>query len=488
MDNRYRVVGFLGAGGMADVYLVHDDLLERDVALKVLRRPYADDKDFVERFKREAQHVAALSHPHIVSFYGRGETEDGTHYIAMEYVPGGSLKARISREGSLAPGAAATVTLQVAEALRFAHQHGLVHRDIKPHNVLLTEAGDAKVADFGIARACSAAAVTRTNFVLGTAQYIAPEQATGEPASPRSDLYSLGVVLYEMLTGEVPYQAETSIGVAMKHVSGRLQPPRVINPKVPEGMNAITVRLLARNPADRYTDASELMDDLAEVDDGLLTGVTPTRVMDRTNVALAREVDGRTHRTRPLDPGRISPNHPADAKRGYVRKAQRERRTRRSFARVSWIMAMIVVAAVVGIGFGWSLRTNLQDHQTVAVPDLSGMSVREATRSLSEAGLDATGTRGIRAPFPAGTVVSTNPAPGLEVASGTAVTLSVSAGPSKKHSGEREKRRKPKDSIRRSIRIGPERIRIPHVGWPLPERALDAQISSPRPPIHPSGR
>ena len=132
VDNRYRVVGFLGAGGMADVYLVHDDLLERDVALKVLRRPYADDEDFVKRFKREAQYAAALSHPYIVSFYGRGETEDGTHYIAMEYVPGGSLKARISQEGSLAPGAAATVTLQVAEALRFVHQHGLVHRDIKP--------------------------------------------------------------------------------------------------------------------------------------------------------------------------------------------------------------------------------------------------------------------------------------------------------------------------------------------------------------------
>jgi eukaryotic-like serine/threonine-protein kinase len=466
VDDRYRVVGFLGAGGMADVYLVHDDLLERDVALKVLRRPYADDEDFVKRFKREAQYAAALSHPHIVSFYGRGETEDGTHYIAMEYVPGGSLKARISQEGSLAPGAAATVTLQVAEALRFAHQQGLVHRDIKPHNVLLTEAGAAKVADFGIARACSAAAVTRTNFVLGTAQYISPEQATGEPASPRSDLYSLGVVLYEMLTGEVPYQAETSIGVAMKHVSGRLQPPRAINPNVPEGMNAITVRLLARNPVDRYTDASELIDDLAEVDEGLLTGVTatPTRVMDRVNVALAREVDGRTHRTRPLDPSRISPNHPADAKRDYLRKARKERRTRRSLARVSWIMAIILVAAVLGIGLGWTLRTNLQDHQTVAVPDISGMSVREATRSLSKAGLYATGTRRIQSPFPRGTVVSTNPTPGLEVALGTPVTLRVSAGPSKKQSGEREKRRKPKESIR----IGPERIRIPDVGWPPP--------------------
>ena len=463
VDERYRVLDFLGAGGMADVYLVHDGLLGRDVALKVLRRPYAEDEDFVERFRREAQHTAALSHPHIVSFYGRGETEDGTPYMSMEYVPGGSLMARISQEGSLTPGTAATVASQVADALRFAHQRGLVHRDIKPHNVLLSKAGDAKVADFGIARVASTAALTRTNFVLGTAQYISPEQAIGEPASPRSDLYSLGVVLYEMLTGEVPYQAETSIGVAMKHVSGRLRPPRALNPNVPGAMNALTVRLLAKNPADRYTDASELMDDLAKVGEGLAVGAAATRVLDRSGVTLAREADGRTHRTKPLDPHRISPNPLTDTERSRYRKLEKERRPKRTFARVGWILATVLVTAVLGIGLGWTLRTNLQDHRMVAVPDLSGLSARKASRSLFEADLGAAGARRTRAPFPAGTVVSTNPAAGSEVASGTPVILRVSAGPSKKQKGERERRRKPKESIRG----GPRHFRIPGGEWPL---------------------
>src|ERR687893_207834 len=244
VDNRYRVVKPLGSGGMADVYLAHDDVLDRDVALKILRNQYANDEEFVERFRREAQSAAALSHPNIVSIYDRGKSEDGTYYIAMECLPGGTLKDHILRRGALPARTAAAVALQIAEALRAAHQSGVVHRDIKPHNVLVTAAGDVKVGDFGIARAATTSTMTRTVSILGTAHYLSPGQAMGEPVGPQSDLYSLGVVLYEMLTGALPYDAETPIGIAVKHVNGYLVPPNQLNPDVPEGINAITVRLL----------------------------------------------------------------------------------------------------------------------------------------------------------------------------------------------------------------------------------------------------
>src|ERR687893_3249195 len=179
VDNRYRVVKPLGSGGMADVYLAHDDVLDRDVALKVMSGRYSRDDEFVERFRREAQSAAALSHPNIVSIYDRGESEDGTYYMAMECLPGGTLKDHILRRGALPARTAAAVALQIAEALRAAHQSGVVHRDIKPHNVLVTAAGDVKVGDFGIARAASSSTMTRTGSILGTAHYISPEQAMG---------------------------------------------------------------------------------------------------------------------------------------------------------------------------------------------------------------------------------------------------------------------------------------------------------------------
>ena len=228
---------------MADVYLAHDDILDRDVALKVMSTRYKGDEEFVERFKREAQSAAALSHPNIVSIFDRGESEDGTYYIAMEYLPGGTLKDRILKRGALPAYTAAAVALQMAEALRAAHERDVIHRDIKPHNILVTGSGDVKVTDFGIARAASSSTMTRTGHILGTAHYISPEQAMGEHVGPASDLYSLGVVLYEMLTGELPFDADTPIGIAMKHVNGHVRPPQELNPSVPDGINAITLRL-----------------------------------------------------------------------------------------------------------------------------------------------------------------------------------------------------------------------------------------------------
>jgi serine/threonine-protein kinase len=247
---------------MAEVFLAHDRILGRDLALKVLREHYAKDAQFVERFRREAQSAAALNHPNIVQVYDQGRFEDGRYYIAMEYVTGGNLKDRIDRTGPLDPVEATRFASQIAEALRVAHERGMVHRDIKPENVLLDAAGEAKVADFGIALAASTSSTSGTNLVFGTASYMSPEQAMGKRVGPQSDLYSLGVVLYEMLTSAVPFEAEGPLATAMKHVIEPPLPPRKRNPLVPEGIDALVMGLLAKNPENRYGSAAELAGDL----------------------------------------------------------------------------------------------------------------------------------------------------------------------------------------------------------------------------------
>src|SRR4028119_1368668 len=269
VDNRYALSGLLGAGGMGKVYLACDRVLDRDVALKVLREQCAEDEEFVERFGREAKAAASLNHPHIVSVYDRGRTEDGTYYIAMEHVPGGTLKDRILKGGPLDPAAAVRTGAQVAAALGVAHASGIVHRDVKPQNVLLTASGDAKVADFGIARAASEASLSDGSLVLGTAKYMSPEQAMGDQVGPESDLYSLGVVLYEMLTGEGPLEADSAAGAARRTATGAPRPPKEANPGIPEALNGVVLRLLQKRPEDRYPGAAELVEDLRRAGEGL---------------------------------------------------------------------------------------------------------------------------------------------------------------------------------------------------------------------------
>ena len=255
IDERYRVLNRLGSGGMADVYCAEDLQLGRNVAVKLLYRRFAEDSEFVERFRREASSAAGLQHPNIVGVFDRGEW-DGTYYIAMEYLKGHTLKQLVRDHGAMPPDLAVDITIQVLRAAKFAHKRGVVHRDIKPHNVILDEEGRAKVTDFGIARA-GASDMTETGSIMGTAQYLSPEQAQGQPVSPRSDLYSIGVMLYELLTGQVPFDAESAVTIALKHVSEPPSPPSQLNPAVPPALDAVVLRALEKDPALRFADADE---------------------------------------------------------------------------------------------------------------------------------------------------------------------------------------------------------------------------------------
>src|SRR5690242_903454 len=281
----------LGSGGMADVYLAEDEELGRRVAIKILNDKYVPDEQFVERFRREAKNAAALSHPSIVSIYDRGEAE-GTYYIAMEFLDGRSLKELIVSRGPAPVTVAVEYARQILQALRFAHRHGIVHRDIKPHNVLVDAEGRVKVTDFGIARA-GASQMTEAGSIVGTAQYLSPEQARGGEIDPRSDLYSLGVVLYELLTGKTPFDGETPVEIAMKHLSNAPKPPSKLRADIPPELDMVVLRALAKNPDDRYQSADEMEADLDRVARGAnvsaATVDTATQVLRRPPAAPAAE-------------------------------------------------------------------------------------------------------------------------------------------------------------------------------------------------------
>jgi serine/threonine-protein kinase len=257
IDERYKITAHLGSGGMAEVYCATDLQLGRNVALKILHGRFAEDEQFVERFKREASSAAGLAHQHVVAVYDRGEW-DGTSYIAMEYVAGRTLKQIVVEDGPLAPQRAVDLTVQILRAARFAHRRGIIHRDFKPQNVIVDDDDRAKVTDFGIARA-GASDMTQTGSILGTAQYLSPEQAQGHAVGARSDLYSIGIVLYELLTGKVPFEADSAVTIALKQVSEAPIPPSQINPRVTPELESVVLRALAKEPEGRFADADEFI-------------------------------------------------------------------------------------------------------------------------------------------------------------------------------------------------------------------------------------
>ncbi len=410
IDGRYRVISRLGSGGMADVYLAQDQLLGRQVAVKVLHHHFAEDHEFVERFRREASSAAALSHPNIVGIFDRGEW-NGTYYIAMEYVAGRSLKAIVREQGPLDPATAIDIVVQILRAARFAHRRGVIHRDLKPHNVILDEEGRARVTDFGIARA-GASDMTLTGSIMGTAQYLSPEQAQGHMVSETSDLYSIGVILYELLTGVVPFEGETAVAIAFKQVSADPRPPSELNPALAPSLDAVVLRALAKDPAARYAAAQELIVAL-EHEREALGAYTAAHT-----VAVP---DGHVHRApAPVAGGLLLA--PAELGDDYAPPAPRgDGRTRRALL---WGLGAVVLAAAVVL-----VVLLTQPSSSVSVPNVVGQSEQAAGAALRQAGLNPVASLASSATVPSGLVVSQSPQAGDDAKKGARVNIVVSQGP-----------------------------------------------------------
>jgi eukaryotic-like serine/threonine-protein kinase len=424
-SNRYEIQRELAQGGMAEVYLAHDQLLNRPVALKALFPEYAREPSFVERFRREAQAAANLNHPNIVAIYDWGQ-EDGTYFIVMEYVEGRSLRDLIRSEAPLDPSQAAEISAEIASALGFAHRNGVVHRDVKPGNVLLTRTGTVKVTDFGIARAGTSDGLTQTGSVMGTATYFSPEQAQGLPVDGRSDVYALGVVLYEMVTGVAPFTAESPVSVAYKHVREEPLAPSERNPDVPPDLEIIIATALAKDPEHRYPTADDMRADILRFRRGRpVLGVPATAsVLDHATSGATQAVGTTTAAAYAA-----TTVQPKVDERGRMTGGQPVARKKRNTALV-WVLTLLALAAVIGAILYAAIK--LGDAQSsVSVPNVVSKNVAVATQELQNAHLNPS-LQHVSSNAPVDTVVQQDPAAGKDVSRGSTVKLFVSGGPATK--------------------------------------------------------
>ena len=421
--DRYRLERKLGSGGMADVWLAEDQELGRRVAVKILHERYANDEQFVERFRREATHAAGLSHPNIVSIYDRGVAE-GSYYIVMEYIEGRTLKELIVTRGPCPVQVAISYTRQILAALRYAHKNGIIHRDIKPHNVIVDREGRVKVADFGIARA-GASEMTEAGSIVGTAQYLSPEQARGAPVDESSDLYSTGIVLYELLTGTVPFTGETPVEIAMKHLSQTPEAPSARRAEIPHDLDLVVLRALAKEPADRYRSAADLDRDLELVARGDPVG-TETETAATMVLAGAGAIDATaaTRATAPLSPAAGGTYGGEERYRAYDGPVPQ----RRSIW--PWLLAAAALIAVAA--GGWFLYDNVQrqidNSKPLVVQQYTGIVESRAVNLILDDGFEPKVRRLPNGEQPAGIVYEQSPVEGTGLARGGIVTILVSTG------------------------------------------------------------
>jgi serine/threonine-protein kinase len=416
LDGRYHVTERIAAGGMGEVYRAHDAVLAREVAIKVLHRSLSGDQGFVDRFRREARAAATLNHPNIVAVYDWGAV-DGIYYMVMEYVHGRSVREVLNARGAFAPAQAAAVLDQTLAALTHAHAKGIVHRDLKPENILITTEGVVKLTDLGLARAFADATNTRAGAVTGTVQYLAPEQIRGEPADPRSDLYALGIVGYELLTDRVPFTGETPMAIAYKHLSDRVPPPSAIATGVPRELDSFIASATDPDREMRPESSAAMRRDLATI--------TPTLERARTLASLANDVPRTTHSgSAPDDTAALAPAVLTQTQSIPQVEKHRRRRGRR-FLLVALVLALTATAA-------WGAWTYVVPHRH-PIPSVVGRSVGSASQQLHDLGFTVTVADGRydtgHNPQEAGTVLSVDPTEGTSLAEGETVTIVPSLGP-----------------------------------------------------------
>ncbi|WP_129672075.1 Stk1 family PASTA domain-containing Ser/Thr kinase [Candidatus Chloroploca sp. Khr17] len=450
LDGRYELEQKIGEGGMARIYLGLDRRLNRRVAIKIPHRHFLSEKDFLERFRHEAQAAAMLAHPNIVDIYDVGQDGD-VHYIVMEYVDGTDLKTLILREGPLPVARAIDLATQIARGLQAAHRAGMIHRDIKPQNVIVTHDGQAHVTDFGVAKSHLSTALTETGISFGTVDYLSPEQAQGRPATAQSDIYALGIVLYEMVTARLPFTGDNAVAVAMKHVSEAPVPPRRLNPAIPPGLEALILRALAKDPAQRPRDAQEFINLLSNYSQLAQQATTMNPSLAQTTIA--------TPPVRPSSGTSSSGRFPVPpAPRSTPARAPRQEGPGCGV----FLVGMLVLGVLVGMiylfnsgmfnGFIGSLwgaggnrptptvpsavtPTSAPDAPTptvsldVGIPNLIGLSVEAAETSLRQLQLEPVRREAFDATVAAGQVMSQEIAPGTLVLPGERVTFTVSLGP-----------------------------------------------------------
>ncbi len=423
INGRYKLLEVIGDGGMAIVYSALDLILDRTVAVKLLRPEFSTDDDFIKRFRREAESATSLDHPNIVSIYDVGEEED-FYYIVMEYVAGTTLKQKIRNRGALPIEESIDIMKQMTSAIEHAHENHIIHRDIKPHNILINEFGEAKVTDFGIAMAMTSATITHTNSVLGSVHYFSPEQARGGIANERSDIYSLGVVLYEMVTGVLPFSGDSPVSVALKHLQDKFPKPSLINTSLPKNIENIIMRAMAKEPLQRFQSAQELYD-------ALDVALDPTKVYDKP---LESSDDEATKVLAPVTPNR-SEHTQEHQPMGPVEKNESSQHLppkKKKKARKVTLIVFLILLLLGGAGaLAFTFIPGLFYVSDVEVPDVTGMSFEEARTSLIDQNFDVKKEEQFNEEVEEDDVISQDPESGTMVKENSTITLNVSMGAEK---------------------------------------------------------